>query len=182
MSGDWFNACRFIGIALLLRSAASWWSRFGGGAGGDVRSSATVLSCSKWSSNGGGILFSLSKTEGYGGMCGRDMCIGEQDSPYSEAPTLGSDAYGCSLSVFPILRRQISWQTCCPSINLSSNSPNHRVKDQGYGLPGLLWRHSTKAARTARDCESRSAVPVRFGNRAIRLCEDRYQQADRGCE
>ncbi len=54
---------RFIGIALLLRSAASWWSWFGGGAGGDVRPSATVLSCGKWSAIGGGILSSLSETE-----------------------------------------------------------------------------------------------------------------------
>jgi hypothetical protein len=72
ISGDWFNARRLIGIALLLRSAGSW-SRSGGGAGGDVRSSATLLSCSKWSAISGGILFSLSKTETCGGMCRRDM-------------------------------------------------------------------------------------------------------------
>jgi hypothetical protein len=94
----------FIGIALLLRSAGSWWSRSGGSAGGDVRSSATLLSCSKWSSIGRGILFSLSKTEGCGGMCGRDMRTGEQDSPYGEALTLGSSICCCCPGVFPILR------------------------------------------------------------------------------
>src|SRR5712691_7515322 len=125
---------------------------------------------------------SLSEAEGCGGMCGRDMCTGEQDSPYGEAPTLGSDACGCCPGVFPILWRQISWQTCCGSINFFSNSPNRRVKDYGDGLSGLRWRHSTKAARNARSCESRSPVSGWFGNSAIRLCENRYQQVDRDCE
>src|SRR5258708_39123479 len=140
------------------------------------------LSCSKRSSIGGRILFSLSETDGCGGMRGRDMRTGEQDSPYGEAPTLASGACGCCPGVFPILWRQISWQTYCRGINLSSNSPNRRIKDYGYGLSGLLSRDSTKAARNARSHEGRSAVPCWFGNRAIRLFENRYQQADRGCE
>jgi copper chaperone CopZ len=71
------------------------------------------------------------------------MRTAEQDSPYGEAPTLGNDAYGCCPGVFPILRRQISWQTCCPSINLSSNSPNRQLEITGMDCPvcsGVIQR------------------------------------------
>src|SRR5260370_40947280 len=180
--GDRITPNCVFGLDLLVGSVASGWCRIRRGAGGNVRSFATLLSCCKRNFIGWRILFRLPQAKSWGSVCGRDMRTGEQDSPYGEAPTLGSGACGCCPGVFPILRRQISCQTCCRSTNLFGNSPNRRVKDHGYGLSGLLWRDSAKAARNARSCESRSAVPGWFGNSAIRLLENRYQQADRSCE
>src|SRR5260370_42319577 len=112
-------------------------------------------------------------------MRGRDMRTGEQGSPYGEAPTLASGACGCCSGVFPILRRQISWQTYCRGINLSSNSPNRRIQDYGYGLSALLWRDSKKAARKARSHEDPTAAHDWFATRALRVLAHRYQPPDR---
>ena len=81
-----------------------------------------------------------------------EACAGETCAPESRTrrmakPLLWVAALAvAALAFFPSLRRQISWQTCRRSINLFSNAPNRRVKDQGYGLSGLLWRDSAKAA------------------------------------
>lgn len=162
----------FLASLCCLGPLASWWCRTRCSTRGNVRSSATVLSCSERNFINWRILFRLPQAKSCGSVCGRDVRTGEWDSPSGEASALAGDARGCCARFFPLLLRQISRKTCCSSANLFGNSPNRGVEDHWHGLPGLLWSDSAKAARNAGSCESRSAVSGWLGNSAVRPLAD----------
>ena len=182
ISGDWFNARRFIGIALLLRSAVL------GGAGLGAVLVATFAPLRPYFLAVSGVLlvggfYLVYRKPKLAEACAGETCAPESGTRRMAKPLLWVAALAvAALGFFTSYGLKLAGKPAAAASISSATLQTAELKIKGMDCPvcsGLIQR---KLLETPGVVKAEGAVPGWFGNSAIRLFENRYKQVDRSCE